>query len=995
MDVASLNSRVTGNLSHVLAINTELRNACITGDLLIAEELLTQEIQGSGVNNYQSYPNRSFVMSRKQDWDHALQDALESVSLHSSLTGYISKGIALCGKNNPHDAIRAFDLASLFTKRRQFLLAYSLLQHNPQAVALFNGNQHEDAMLRVQELAAVCPKTDTLACRVVEVSFMYFVTSAKSRFVRDRIFLNSARQAYLCVLLGTNVSDGGRHSEAADHFTAAVKASACTSQLDIHSKYQDFVVLFGWDLESLWQNANKKKCDALLRAGRLGEAVESHRYMMDMSDETMKASCLEWSTGKSSLMSPGLQSSRAYNLAFMRECNALYAANGVVELGASGDAAFAEKDYDRAIELYSAAIELDSATDTIFANRSKARLLKMLWEDALLDAEKVIELNPSAYLGYQLKHEALHGAQCYDEAIEAFQIMLLKLDEASDSQIQKLYQHCISPFEAESTIRQVLHAHLDNAPLRLINTSDGWLCDREAQTHAFKTSAEYKELLASIIKNAEIKLEHIRDVVAKYFHWVMLSHRWGEKEPLLHDIQDKVVYELDPVDSTTKLQSFCEITRDAGFLWAWMDTCCIDQKNNVELQKSVNSMFVWYHNSALTIVYLSDVLPSSKSCTLARSAWNKRGWTVQEFLAPKVILFYQQDWTLYVDHQSTNHKESTAIMQELGDATGIDLRSLITFRPGMRNPREKLQWASTRITTLQEDIAYSLFGIFGVHLPVMYGENKRNALGRLLQEIVAHSGDVSVLDWVGKSSEFNSCLPAEITSYQAPPWSPSLSEDDIQTSVSSLQDAVVVEMALGLYRELGSLRAARFAHRRLHVPCIAFLVTEVRGKPGLNQGANFTYQVKAKGLHDLLITTEDKLTQFWPGRPALQTFYLVRPWNRDLLELPDFAELPSHAEPPPSPDASQSMEECWTSPGPSLDDIVPVPPGEEGTVDSESHSQSLRLIVHLGQPFSAFLLARQRGGEYKRIASDHVIVAQVRDITSICDTIDVKTLEIL
>jgi hypothetical protein len=49
---------------------------------------------------------------------------------------------------------------------------------------------------------------------------------------------------------------------------------------------------------------------------------------------------------------------------------------------------------------------------------------------------QVIELNPSGYLGYQLKHEALHGAHCYDEAIEAFQIMLLKLDEAPDPQIQ-------------------------------------------------------------------------------------------------------------------------------------------------------------------------------------------------------------------------------------------------------------------------------------------------------------------------------------------------------------------------------------------------------------------------------------------------------------------------------------------------------------------------------------------------------------------------------
>ncbi|KAG1770599.1 hypothetical protein EV702DRAFT_977955, partial [Suillus placidus] len=73
----------------------------------------------------------------------------------------------------------------------------------------------------------------------------------------------------------------------------------------------------------------------------------------------------------------------------------------------------------------------------------------------------------------------------------------------------------------------------------------------------------------------------------------------------------------------------------------WSDTCCIDQNNHVELQRSVNSMFVWYHHSALTIIYLSDVPPSSKSGALANSNWNTWGWTVQEFLAPNIILFYQ------------------------------------------------------------------------------------------------------------------------------------------------------------------------------------------------------------------------------------------------------------------------------------------------------------------------------------------------------------------
>jgi hypothetical protein len=35
--------------------------------------------------------------------------------------------------------------------------------------------------------------------------------------------------------------------------------------------------LFGWDLKSLWQTANKQYCVSLLREGRLGEALESYQ----------------------------------------------------------------------------------------------------------------------------------------------------------------------------------------------------------------------------------------------------------------------------------------------------------------------------------------------------------------------------------------------------------------------------------------------------------------------------------------------------------------------------------------------------------------------------------------------------------------------------------------------------------------------------------------------------------------------------------------------
>ncbi|KAG2745551.1 hypothetical protein P692DRAFT_201076993 [Suillus brevipes Sb2] len=485
--------------------------------------------------------------------------------------------------------------------------------------------------------------------------------------------------------------------------------------------------------------------------------------------------------------------------------------------------------------------------------------------------------------------------------------------------------------------------------------------------------------------HSALQMEPLRTIAAEHFRWVMLSHRWESKEPRLHDIQDNGVYTLDPVGTVVKLQTFCKTARDAGYRWAWVDTCCIDQNNNVELQESVNSMFVWYRHSTLTIVYLADVLPSSEPGALANSTWNTRGWTVQEFLAPSTVLFYRADWTLYLNDSSPNHKESAIIMRELEDSTGIDAQALVAFRPGMRGAREKLRWASSRVTTVQEDIAYSLFGIFHVHLPVIYGEKRQNALGRLLQEIIAHSGDITALDWIGKASEFNSCLPADITSYKAPPCMlSSLSEEEMQLCVSRLRNSVSVESTSKLYTLLDNLSSPRFAHSRLQLPCIAFSITELRRRRNTDSETCFTYEVKADCLQDLLITSEDRLTQFSPTRPTQQTFLLVRPWNRHDLGLPDFAE-------PGLADDAQSVDD-WPEPGSPLDESVSGSLVDSKLADLEAE---LRLVVRLGQPFGALLLAQQRGGEYKRVASDHLIVARVKDVASIDDTMDIRTLEIL
>ncbi|KAG1890513.1 uncharacterized protein F5891DRAFT_1071852 [Suillus fuscotomentosus] len=106
---------------------------------------------------------------------------------------------------------------------------------------------------------------------------------------------------------------------------------------------------------------------------------------------------------------------------------------------------------------------------------------------------------------------------------------------------------------------------------------------------------------------------------------------------------------------------------------------------------------------------------------------------------------------------------------------------------------------------------------------------------------------------------------------------------------------------------------------------------------------------------------------------------LVRPWSRYLLELHDRA------------DVMQSMGNRSVPESPLYDSSA----AQTEPICSDSDSRALRLIVRLGQPFSAFLLARQREGEYKRIASDHDIIAQVKDVVSISYLMDIRTLEVL
>jgi hypothetical protein len=55
-----------------------------------------------------------------------------------------------------------------------------------------------------------------------------------------------------------------------------------------------------------------------------------------------------------------------------------------------------------------------------------------------------------------------------------------------------------------------------------------------------------------------------------------------------------------------------------------------------------------------------------------------------------------------------------------------------------------MSWAAKRETTRQEDAAYSLLGIFDIHMPLIYGEGRKKALVRLHNEVKESLKDKSL-----------------------------------------------------------------------------------------------------------------------------------------------------------------------------------------------------------------------------------------------------------
>lgn len=156
-------------------------------------------------------------------------------------------------------------------------------------------------------------------------------------------------------------------------------------------------------------------------------------------------------------------------------------------------------------------------------------------------------------------------------------------------------------------------------------------------------------------------------------------------------------------------------------------------------------MFRWYRDSDYCFAYLADVAaprhtdsPEVLGPDFEQSRWFTRGWTLQELLAPRHFVFFDKQW-LEIGSRSD-------LADRISARCNISIDTLNLGEWPTASVATKMSWAAGRTTTRAEDIAYCLLGLFGVNMPLLYGEGDRAFL-RLQEEILKETDDHSIFAW--------------------------------------------------------------------------------------------------------------------------------------------------------------------------------------------------------------------------------------------------------
>ncbi|KAL8990268.1 MAG: hypothetical protein Q9169_008165, partial [Polycauliona sp. 2 TL-2023] len=278
-----------------------------------------------------------------------------------------------------------------------------------------------------------------------------------------------------------------------------------------------------------------------------------------------------------------------------------------------------------------------------------------------------------------------------------------------------------------------------------LQRTHSWVASRRATRSTGTVSSRMRLLNTRTLQFVEV----IGPESTKY---AILSHTWDKGEVTFQDLYNP---ESKHFKGYAKIKGCCAQALDDGYNWVWIDTCCIDKKSSAELSEAINSMYNWYSRATMCYVYLSDVSRTGVEETdcraVSQSRWFSRGWTLQELLASRDMLLFDQHWQFL--------GSEVRYASDIALATGIDEK----YIKGPRLVRTasvaaRMSWASSRQTSRPEDEAYCLMGLFDVVMPLLYGEGSLKAFRRLQEEIAKNSEDESLFAWHDSESRMHTGL---------------------------------------------------------------------------------------------------------------------------------------------------------------------------------------------------------------------------------------------
>jgi len=194
--------------------------------------------------------------------------------------------------------------------------------------------------------------------------------------------------------------------------------------------------------------------------------------------------------------------------------------------------------------------------------------------------------------------------------------------------------------------------------------------------------------------------------------YAILSHKWIRGSEVRYDEFKRPREETFLMSGYQKIKAACQQASRDGIRLVWLDTCCIDYGRPADIAINVISMYAYYQNAEVCYTYLADIVDGS---TLGGSEWFRRGWTLQELLAPRTVIFFNKDWQCIGDEH------------ELRD--DIYQRTLIP-RAVLSNEQSiwdvdvltRMSWAAGRRTANEQDRAYCLQGLLGISVEPNYDE---------------------------------------------------------------------------------------------------------------------------------------------------------------------------------------------------------------------------------------------------------------------------------